>query len=393
LTEVSGVTIKGYENVAQVFLRTFEGSPLMGAALCVKVDGKTVLDLWGGFADPRDFSPWSRDTLNVIFSSTKGLLSILTAMLVDEGLLDFDSPVVRYWPEFGGFGKSNISVRQLLAHQAGLSALRENLSFEEALDWQTVIRCLERQEPLWVIGRRHSYHALTFGWLVGEIVRRVTGESVGGYFEKRVAAPLKADAFIGLPESELTKVAHLSNTDERVKLSRTRLEALKPGDPDWFGRSLTLGGAFPFTLVTPDGGFNDSRAQTSEVPGAGGIASARALATIWSSLVTPTDGVRLLNDELLSEVTRVQSEGEQVYSGPPPYLRWGTGFQIDSPPARKYLTPRSFGHDGSGGQVAFADPEHKVGFCYLTNQLGVAGDPRAGLVIEELRRSLASQNN
>jgi len=389
---ITGTIESGYENVAEKFSQTFRDSPNMGAALSVRVEGETVLDVWGGYADPYTDTPWSEDTSSVIFSSTKGLLAILACILTEERQLDFDSPVVRYWPEFGKSGKSEITIRQLLSHQAGLSAPREDLSFDDVLDWEAVVQCLERQEPLWEIGTGHSYHALTFGWLVGEVIRRITGSSVGEYFRERIASPLGVEAWIGVPESRLASVAHLSNSEVREELAASRLEAIRDGDPDWYGRSLTLGGAFPFTLVTRDGGFNDSRAQLAEIPGAGGVATARALATIWSSVVTRTEGKRLLSDDLISGATQVQSEGVQVFAGPPPYLRWGTGFQIDSPPARKYLSSVSFGHDGSGGQVTFADPVFKVGFCFLTNSLGVAGDWRASSVIEELRRSLLTKN-
>lgn len=389
--EIFGETKPGFEGVRRVFVETFRDAPKMGAAVSIRVQGETVVDLWGGSSDHDQGEPWSRDTSTVIFSSTKGLLSILAMTLVNDDLLDLESPVIRYWPEFGESGKSDITVRQLLTHKAGLSATRDDLNFEEVLDWDEVVHCLERQEPLWTVGTRHSYHALTFGWLVGEVVRRVTTISVGEYFHEVIVAPLGVDAWIGIPESRLHTVAHLSNSARRDELAATRLAALEPGDPDWFGRSLTLGGAFPFTLASRQGGFNDPRAHTAQIPGAGGIATARALATIWSSTVVETDGLRLMNNGMVASATKVRSEGAQVFSGPPPYLRWGTGFQIDSPPARRYLSPLSFGHDGSGGQVAFADPLAKVGFCFLSNWLDVAGDARADALIQELRRALEDQ--
>jgi len=386
--EIFGETLPGFEGVQEAFANAFQDAPFMGAAVSIMIKGEMVVDLWGGSADHESGKSWSTDTASVIFSSTKGLLSILAMTLVGNGQLDLDSRVTRYWPEFGEAGKSNITVRQLLSHQAGLSATREDLKFEDVLDWQRMVHCLERQEPLWQVDGRHSYHALTFGWLVGEVIRRITTMSVGEFFDELVASPLGVTAWIGLPESRLSTVAHLTNSDRRHDLAAARLATLEIGDPDWYGRSLTLGGAFPFTLVSHDGGFNDSRARLSQIPGAGGIASARALATIWSSTVTPTNGLRLLDDELIQRATQMQSEGQQVFSGPPPYLRWGTGFQIDSPPARQYLSPSSFGHDGSGGQVAFADPIEQVGFCFITNWLDVAGDGRADSLIRALRTSL-----
>jgi CubicO group peptidase (beta-lactamase class C family) len=172
----------------------------------------------------------------------------------------------------------------------------------------------------------------------------------------------------------------LAQVDERVATGAAQ-------GIDWYDRALTLGGAFPTNLVTPTGGFNDPRTHFAEIPGAGGIATARALAAIWSATVTPTEGIRLLTEETVAEMTTIQSEGRPVFALEPPYLSWGTGFEVPSL-AREYLSARSFGHDGSGGQIGFADPESKVGFAYVTNYLEGAGDDRAPSIIRTLRHAL-----
>ncbi len=196
---ISGDVNEGFGSVAEAFSAVLAGNHDMGAALCVYLDGQPVVDLWGGTADARVHAPWTRQTVNVLFSCTKGLMSLLVAQLVAEGRLDYDAPVSRYWPAFGQAGKAETKVRHLLSHQAGLPALRARMTTEDILDWQTMIRVLEEQEPLWPPGQGHAYHALTHGWLVGEVIRRVSGKSPGRQFADAVAGPLDADAWIGLP--------------------------------------------------------------------------------------------------------------------------------------------------------------------------------------------------
>lgn len=379
-----GFVAKGYETVADAFTKTFAYNQAMGAAVSVLVDGETVVDMWGGVADVRTGLPWSERTASVIFSCTKGLVAILAAQLMQVDRLDFDAPVAQYWPEFAQAGKSAVTVRNLLTHQSGLSAPRNTLTTADVLKWATVIGHLERQAPLWSPGENHAYHALTYGWLVGEVIRRVTGLSVGEAFRNLIAEPLAADAWIGLPSAEAARVAHLSVGDS-LTTQLAELAAARPaGSIDWADRAMTLGAAFPAELVTETGGFNDPRIQAAQIPGAGAIATARALATIWSATVTKTDGLRLLNDETVAETTRVQTEGPPVFGGSPPHNRWGTGFQLSSPPAQAFLGPTSFGHDGAGGQVAFADPHFRVGFAYITNVMEGGGDQRAATVIRAL---------
>ncbi|RYE10090.1 MAG: class A beta-lactamase-related serine hydrolase [Hyphomicrobiales bacterium] len=383
---IQGRVAAGFESVADAFARAFDGRPTMGAALAIRHKGEEVVSLWGGTADERAQAAWGESTASVIFSCTKGLVSILAARLVEEGRLDYAAPVARYWPEFAAGGKDRITVGDVLAHRAGLSAPADAWSFDDLLDWSVPTSRLARQSPLWSPGSGYAYHAITHGWLAGEIIRRVAGQSVGTCFAEAVTAPLDVPAWIGLPSGFEGQVAHLqlAPTLENFWDAEAARDAVAP---NWPYRAMTLGGALPPTLVTSSGAFNDRRLQSAEIPGAGGIATASALASIWSATVTPTAGVQLLQPGTVALATRAASAGPPVFDAPPPYARWGMGFQLDSE-ARRYLTATSFGHDGAGGQSAFADPEHAIGFAFITNWLEAGNDDRATAIIDALRQIL-----
>jgi len=387
-TVIHGTVAPGFEPVRAAFEAAFADKPDMGAALAIRHRGAAVVDLWGGTADERTREPWADDTLGVIFSCTKGLVSILAARLVQEGRLDYDALVTDYWPEFGAAGKAGTRVKDLLSHRSGVSAPRAVLSTEDVLDWDRVVAELAAQEPLWEPGTGYAYHAITHGWLVGEVIRRVTGLSVGQYFARLIAEPLHVDAWIGLPAALHDRVAHLQVGSTLAQLTAQQAAARTPGEVDWSERAMTLGGAFAPELVTPTGGFNSAAVQAAEIPGAGGIATARGLAAIWSATVVPTDGVLLLDEGVVSRATAVQTEGAPVWNIPGPWPRWGMGFQLDSE-ARRYLGPQGFGHDGAGGQCAFADPQFGVGFAFLTNQMEAIDDVRATRIVDALRGVLA----
>jgi CubicO group peptidase (beta-lactamase class C family) len=386
---VEGKVVPGYEAVADTFAAAFDDRPQMGAALAIRVGGEEVVSLWGGIADTRTGERWIADTSSVIFSCTKGLMAILLARLAQEGRLDYDARVANYWPEFAAAGKERVTVRQAIAHQAGLSAPDRDWTLADTLDWNTATKLLAAQAPLWEPGTGYAYHALTHGWLTGELVRRVTGLSPGAYFAQLVGRPLGADAWIGLPESA-GPVAHLTVAPALDRLWAD-VAAEERGDrPHWVYRAMTLGAALPPSLVTADGGFNDPQVRRAEIPGAGGIATARALAAIWSATVCETAGVRLLDADIVARATRTETQGPPIYDPVPPFSRWGMGFQLDSE-ARRYLTPASFGHDGAGGQVGFADPVHRVGFAFVTNWMEGPGDLRATAMIDALNSVLERQ--
>jgi CubicO group peptidase (beta-lactamase class C family) len=387
MTDGAGRVAEGFEPVARAFEAAFEGRPGMGAALAVLRRGELVVDLHGGSADRRGRVPWTDRTLSVIFSCTKGLLSILVARLVQEGRLDYAAPAIRYWPEFARAGKAELTVGDLLAHRAGLSAPREDLTVDDIVDWDRVAGILAAQEPLWAPGAGWAYHAITHGWLGGELVRRVTGRSVGAGFRETIAEPLGVDLWIGLPDDQDHRVATMWSGPSLDELTALQRSERGLAGHEWLWRAMTLGGALPPELVGDGAGFNDPRIRRAEIPGAGGIGDARALAAVWSATVTPTHGVRLLDDATLDLALAPRSSGAPVFDAPPPWPRWGAGFQLDSE-ARHYLSGSSFGHDGAGGQVAFADREHEIGFAFLTNQME-AKDDRGTRIVDALRECLA----
>lgn len=379
---IDGTVEAGFGPVADAFARAFEGRTGMGAALSIRVDGRSVVDVWGG--DASRAAPWSRNTASVIFSCTKGLMSILFAQCVENGELDYDDLVEAHWPEYASRGKERTRIRHLLAHRAGMPALRQPLARADLLDFSRAVAVIEREEPFWQPGTAYAYHPITHGWLVGEVLRRVSGRSNGELFDQRIAAPLGIDAWLGIPDEVNHRVADMSVGRTLAELTETIVD---DRENPWPGLAMTLGGALPPALVGPGSGFNDPAIRRAIVPGAGGVATARALATIWSATVTETEGHRLIGDDVRVLATRTQSAGEPFFPSPAPWPAWGMGFQLDSD-ARRYLTPQGFGHDGAGGQVAFADPEAKVGFAFLTN-LMEAGDDRGTAIVDALREVLA----
>ncbi|MEV7872776.1 serine hydrolase domain-containing protein [Microbacterium sp. NPDC089188] len=382
MTAVQGVVAPGFEPVGEAFAAAFAGLPEMGAALAIRVDGRTVVDVWGGTADSRDGRPWESDTPSVVFSCTKGLMSILAARLVEDGMLDLDRPLAELWPEFAVHGKDRVSVGDALAHRAGVSAPRVDVTRAQLLDFDAMTRIVAAQEPLWEPGVGWAYHALAHGWLSGEIVRRAGGVAPGEAFAA-MAEAVGGGAWLGMPAEVAASAAHLRVGPTLDALVARQAAERDPGVVDWLDRAMTLGGALPATLVTDDDGFNADDVRAAVIPGAGAVATARAVAAMWSATVVETDGIRLLRDDTLDEVTRERTAGAPVFAAPAPWPRWAAGFQLDSD-ARRYLGPTSFGHDGAGGQVAFADRAARVGFAFVTNWME-ADDSRATRIVDALR--------
>ncbi|WP_349426054.1 serine hydrolase domain-containing protein [Microbacterium sp. LWS13-1.2] len=374
-----GEVSEGYEGVAEAFFSALASSPRGGAALCIMVDGVTVVDLWGGDTGR---GPWTRDTPTVLFSCSKGLLAVLVARLVESDRIDLDAPVVDYWPEFAQGGKREVTVRMVMSHAAGLSHLTTPVSKSDMVEWDPVVAALAAQVPLWQPGEGWSYHAITFGWIVGEVVRRVTGLTVGQAFADIVATPTHADVWFGVPRTILGSVARVEPMDRFTINLIKRL----PGGRNVM-RALTLDGALPDSLVGDGTGFNDPDLQVAEIPGAGGIGSAVGVAAVWSSLVTGTEDVRPLSAAVRADMTRPRTSGKPRLGSPVlPTPRWGTGFQVDAP-GRPLLSPTSFGHDGAGGQLAFADTERRMGFAFLTSQMGGVTDRRSHRILNALRQA------
>ena len=381
---IHGHVEDGFGKVADVFRANFEGNPgEVGAACCVYVGGRQVVDVWGGLADREAHRPWDRDTIVGVASTTKGATAICAHLLVQRGQLDLDAPVSKYWPEFGAAGKDHIPVRWLLSHQAGLPVVDGPLTFEQACAWHPVIRALEAQKPEWPPGTEHVYHSVTFGFLVGELVRRITGKTLGTFFADEVARPLGLRAWIGLPEEQERHVARIEHAPFTMEEVTTGMLEATGLDPDtvkaWMAavwgpgsvqaRAGMLGGA-----LDPATNYMTTRAfRAAEFPFGNMLADARSLARMYAATVSEVDGVRLLDPATVERMIVVQTDKTRM-NGLPPGLNvpaersfyMSFGFWRACPPM-PLAGPRSFGHPGSGGSIAFGDPDTAVGFGYVPN--------------------------
>jgi CubicO group peptidase (beta-lactamase class C family) len=386
---IQGFVDDGYGGMLDTFVANFVDRKDVGAACCVVIDGRTVVDLWGGVADARSGRAWSRDTAAVVFSCTKGVLAILAYQLVDAGRLDLDAPIARYWPEFAEAGKAAITVREAMSHRSGLAALDAELTAADVIAWTPVIRAIERQRPAHSPSAGHAYHPMTYGWILGELIRRVTGATPGARLQATVTNPLGLHLWIGCPEAARDTVAWmeppLPDEDSDAARETARIAAADPA----IDRGATMGGAYAFPSERGFVTFNDPALQAAEIPGANGIATASSLARLYAACVSDRSGPRLMSLRSVEEALQVRSSGRQLNGIPDDGTRWGTGFQLASPPTQPLLGPTSFGHAGAGGQLAFADADARLGFAWLGNQMGGYGDARALSLTVALRRILA----
>lgn len=386
--EIHGTAEQGFGQVADAFATNFTAHGELGAAVVVYVGGRRVVDLWGGVADRRTGRRWLPTTPAVFFSVTKGVLAICAYRLVAQGRLDLDVPVARYWPEFARNGKAETTVRMLLGHRAGLPALDRSLSYEDVLAWEPVISAIEEQKPLWRPGTAHSYHTLTYGWLIGEVIRRVSGRRPGAFLRAELSDLLALDLWIGAPDDVLERAAWLEPPLGDVDPVRAAVIAEWSSQEPVAERAGTMGGAFGFPLAYGQVTFNDPAIQRAEIPGANGMGTAEGLARLYAACVSDVGRERIMTSALIDDALVVQSSGQQMFGPPDDGERWGTGFAIDSPPAQPLLGSRSFGHGGAGGELAFADDTFSVGFGYINNRMGGIGDRRATLLTAALRSSL-----
>jgi CubicO group peptidase (beta-lactamase class C family) len=369
---VQGFAEPGFEAVHEAFARNFALHGEVGAAVCVYRHGRPVVDLWGGLADRDADRPWTRDTTGVVFSTTKGVTAALVNLLLERGVLELEAPIARHWPEFAAAGKSAITLRQALTHRAGLAAVDGELTLEEVLAWHPVCAAIAAQKPNWPPGSAHGYHVRSYGWILGEVVRRATGKTLGRVFRDEMGEPLGLDFWIGLPAEQESRVARLYPAPE-------------PGDPQalalrerFLGPDTLLGRALsgPSNLFSYGEMWNRPALHAAEMPSSNGIGSARALARLYAALIGEVDGVRLLRPETLARAVQVEVDGpDRVIQIP---TRFGLGFML--PPVLSPGCPAScFGHAGAGGSLAFADPAAGIAMGYVMNQmqLGLTGDARA----------------
>jgi CubicO group peptidase (beta-lactamase class C family) len=387
--DVNGTVAEGFEPVREAFLRNFEALGEKGAAVVVHQHGRKVVDLWAGTRDVDGDEPWQHGTAQIMRSATKGVAAAALLMLAERGELDLDAPVGRYWPEFKAHGKDGVLVRHVLNHRAGLPVLDRPLTPAEALDPRRGPEAVAAQAPAWEPGTAHGYHPLTYGWLLDELVRRVTGRGAGEWIASEIAAPLGLDLWLGLPDSvaaegRVGRAGRLPSAPEptgglRVRAKRSVTAAYD--DPDSLTRRA-------FAAITPFPDQNAPAYRATALPATNGIATAGALARFYAALIGEVDGVRLLAPATM-EAARAEES-----AGPDRTLvintRFGLGYMLHGT-ASPLLGPGSFGHPGRGGPLGFADPDTATAFAYVTNgyRKTVTADPRAQSLLKALRSVLS----
>ncbi|MEU5538017.1 serine hydrolase domain-containing protein [Streptomyces sp. NPDC020362] len=382
--QVHGHCDARFAAVREAFEENFRERGELGASAAVTVDGVTVVDLWGGWADAARTRPWERDTLVNVWSTTKGPVALCAHLLADRGLLDFDRPVAAYWPEFAAQGKEDILVRHLLSHRAGLSGLREPHTLAQLYDWELTTARLAATEPWWEPGTRSGYHALTYGFLVGEVVRRVSGLRPGALLQQEVTGPLGIDFTIGLPEKESGRAAELVHP-------RTE----DTGEQAAIFRQLTP--AALAALANPPVGATEANSpewRAAEIPAANGHGTARAVAELYGVFAGrgSCGGRRILSPQAAERVREGQGSCRDLVLGAGfgSETECGLGLWLSGPGGSYGPNPRAFGHDGFGGSCGLADPEAGVSLGYAMNRMGphIANDPRKTALVNALYSAL-----
>jgi len=365
---IGGECALGFEGVREAFRANFVDQDEVGAALCVRVGDRVVVDLWGGHQDAARTRPWARDTLVNAYSVGKGVLAGLLVCAVEDGRIDWDARVADSWPEFGCEGKADLRVRELASHQAGLPAVRERLSQSALYEWDTMCGVLARERPYWKPATAHGYHVNTFGFLVGEVIRRATGLAVPDALAHYMSGPAEADFFYGVPDAELGRCADVMTLDLEFETEESWALAFPPkGDR---ARDEMIW----HTYFNPSGASGMAHVNTdawrrSVIPSTSGHTTARAVAALFAGLLGMGVSLRVTPDPaLVREATRGEVSGEDRVLGRP--SRFGIGFQLPMPTRPFGPSPRAFGHFGYGGALGFADPDTPLAFAYLMNRPG-----------------------
>jgi len=374
-SDTAGFVESGWEPVRAAFEKNFELGEEVGASAAVYHRGHKVVDIWGGTFDESGERPYDDSTLQLMFSTTKGITAIAVAMCVQRGLLDYDEKVATYWPEFAAYGKGGATVAQLLSHQCGLICPDGRVTLADALDWKTITAMLADTKPDWPIGSGHGYHALTYGWLAGELIRRTDGRSPGEFLADEIAGPLGLDVWIGLPESLESRVSPIVGrlTDDKLDPAVRAMIEMFIGPETRAGRALFLGGIFKVDDI-----FNSREVHAAQIPAANGIGTAAALAKLYAATMAPVDGIQLLSDEIRERArTTVTPPGEPDLCLVMP-TTFGMGFMTHGM-FTPYAGPGSYGHSGAGGSNAFAQPERQLAVGYVMNKMAanLAADARA----------------
>ncbi|MFE3518436.1 serine hydrolase domain-containing protein [Streptomyces sp. NPDC059166] len=385
--DVRGTVTPGFEAVRDAFVRNFEQRGERGAAVALYHHGRKVVDLWAGTRDVDGSEPWAVDTVQIVRSAGKGIAAAVPLLLHQRGQVDLDAPVGTYWPEFKANGKERVLVRHLLAHRAGLAALDRPLTPRQAMDQVSGPEAVAAQCPQWEPGTDHGYHAQTYSWLVGELVRRATGRTIGRWVAEEIARPLGLDFWFGLPEDEAHRIGRIGPVEPppvegggalRTRPKRSVVEAY--ADPSSLTRRA-------FGAIDPLPEENDPAYRSAELPASNGVATARGLARCYAAMIGEVDGQRLFAPATLTLARTEESAGPDrvLVVG----TRFGLGYMLHGP-AAPLLGPGSFGHPGRGGSLGFADPESGIALGYVTNglQKGVTADPRAQALIRAVRSAL-----
>lgn len=360
MQSLSGHVDARFEPVADAFLAGFESGQEVGAAVAVILDGEPVVDLWHGHTDRRRASPWREDTLVCMFSVTKAMAAVCLLQAVERGIVKLDAPVAECWPEFATAGKSAITLRQLLSHRAGLVGFRDPVDRDILYDWDRFTAALAREAPWWEPDQRHGYHARTFGFLVGEVLRRSAGRTLSDWFRTEVAEPLGLDFAIGLENSDLDRCADLLPARMRPGDQQSLPPAAREMMRRFSDLSTPTGAAFQNPSM--GAGFMNSREfRQAEIPAANGHGTARAAAAMYAGLSS------LISAETLEQATTTHSLGpDEVLCSA---THFGLGFMLHHPETPIGMRPGSFGHAGAGGSMAFHDPDASLSFCFAMNQM------------------------
>ncbi len=360
--KAEGFVDAGFEPVRDAFEKNFADGFEVGASFAVAIDGKPVVDLWGGFKDQAKTQPWEKDTTVNVWSTTKGPTALAIAMLVDRGQLDYDATVATYWPEFAAGGKESVTVGQLMSHQAGVCGLREPIETEAYYDQTFMAEHLAAMEPFWTPGDGSGYHAITYGHLTNELMRRIDGRTMGTFIAEEIAGPLGVDFYVGLPAEREKYIAEMVPPAISTPLSNE-------DSPDY---TIAAMGNPALDAEAP----NTRAWRAAEIPSAGGQSNARSLARLYAAMAMDgeLDGIRLISPEALDKATAEQCQGQD--RNIPLEVSWGAGFMRYREMATGERPP--FGHAGWGGSMATADRDNKMSFAYAMNQMNadLNGDPR-----------------